>query len=115
MAFSYVESSATIGTTERSLTLDSTSGVPATDTSAAYVQIILDIANITSADSFELAIYEKTRTADTQRVLNKVFLTAGPFGLYVHPALHLARGWDVTLKKLSGTDRVINWSLRKSS
>jgi hypothetical protein len=39
-------------------------------------------------------------------------LTGGTADLWISPALMLGNGWDVTVQKLTGTDRVIEWSIR---
>lgn len=114
MAFAYSENSATIGTTEYSLPANAnySSGSPQTD--ACYLQIWLDLNALISGDQYEMRIYEKVRSADTQRVVQTITFTGiQPEPIYVHPALHLRNAWDVTLDKLAGTDRSISWSLRK--
>lgn len=114
MAFSVTEGTETVSTTEWSLTTD-TAG-PDADTTECYVQIFVDLDALAAGDQYELKIYEKIQSGGTQRLLNAVVFT-GPQAnpIYVHPALHLKHGWDVTLVKLAGTDRSISWSLRKTA
>ena len=116
MAFTVLESSASITTTERSLPADTTTGVPTSQTTECYMQVWLDLNLLVAGDEFELAFYEKVQTAGTQRAVQRVTVS-GTQGtpIYVHPPLHLRNGYDVTLKKLTGTDRVINWSLRRTA
>lgn len=114
MAFSRTESSASITTTERSLPADTTTGVPTSQTTECYIQIWLDLSALAAADQFELKVYEKVQSAGTQRVVqNWVFTGVQGVPIFVAPGLHVANGYDITLKKIAGTDRTINWSLRK--
>lgn len=107
------ESSATIGTTERSLPADTTTGVPTTQTTDAQLQLFLDLSALASGDEFELALYEKVNgTGATQRKLVLATFIGVQEALYVAPALNLSNGWDLTLKKIAGTDRAIGWSIR---
>lgn len=109
------ESSATIGTTERSLPADTTTGVPTSQTDDGTMQVWLDLNALALGDEFELNIYEKVQSSGTQRKCVDPIRFVGPQGvapIFVSPALMMRHGWDVTLKKISGTDRAIPWSLR---
>ena len=105
---------ATISTTEWSLSTN-TSG-PDADTTDGVFQVFLDVNLIGAADLFRVRVYEKARSADTQRVVYEAFIS-GPQGSpeWVSPSLVLLHGWDVTLLKVSGTDRAIPWSIRQVS
>lgn len=102
----------TVSTTEWSLTTD-TSG-PDTDTTDGIYQAYLDVNAIAAADLYRFRVYEKARSADTQRILYEAFL-GGPQNapIWTHPAFVLMDGWDMTLLKVSGTDRTITWSIRQ--
>ena len=114
MAFSVIEGTETVGTTEWSLTTD-TAG-PDAEATACYMQAFIDLNALAAGDVFEMKIYEKIQSGGTQRVVaTATFANVQSDPIYVHPALHLVYGWDVTLKKLSGTDRSISWSLRKTA
>ncbi len=101
----------TIGTTEWSLTNNSSTIAAKTDQGG--LQIMLDLSALAAGDQFELIFYEKVVSGGTQRRSWRVAFTgvqADP-----HPPLPTVLvkwGWDVTLKKLAGTDRSITWSLR---
>lgn len=101
-----------VTTTEWSLTTD-TSG-PDADTTDGVFQIFLDVSAIAAGDLFRLRIYEKVRSGDTQRVIYDAYI-GGPqmTPIWVGPSLILMHGWDVTLIKISGTDRTITWSIRQ--
>jgi hypothetical protein len=56
-----------VSTTELSLTLNSTSGVPAAKTDKGTMSLVLDLNALLTGDQFEVRLYEKCRAADTQR------------------------------------------------
>jgi hypothetical protein len=104
----------TVGTTEHSMTTD-TSG-PDADTTPGVFQAFLDLNAVAAGDTFEFKAYEKVRTGDTQRAIYSArFTGAQGTPIWVSPTLVLGVGWDMTLKKLAGTDRAINWRISKVS
>lgn len=107
-AFSGTE---TITTTEWSLTTD-TAGPDAETTDGAY-QVLIDLSALAVGDVFEWKLYEKVLAGSTQRVAASARFTVGPSPIWVSPTVILLHGWDMTLKKISGTDRAIDWSIRK--
>lgn len=102
---------ATISTTEYSLTNNSTS-LQALGTDGV-IQVFLDLNAMIAGDQYQFRIYEKVTSGGTQRVLYEAIVT-GPQSppLMAFPALVLIEGWEVTGKKLAGTDRSIRWSIR---
>lgn len=103
---------ATISTAEVSLTTN-TSG-PDVETSDGIFQCFIDLNALIAGDVFELKVYEKVLTSSTQRlVFNARFAGVQGQPNWVSPSLILLNGWDFTLKKISGTDRSIDWSIRK--
>lgn len=110
-AFTGTES---VGTTEHSLTTD-TSG-PDVDTTAGVFQPFLDLNAVAAGDTFQFTVYEKVRTGDTQRkVYVAEFTGAQGTPIWAGPSLLLGVGWDMTLKKIAGTDRTINWRISQTS
>ena len=103
---------ATISTTEWSLTT-STSG-PDAETADGIYQVFVELNALAAGDVFELKLYEKTTASSTQRLVYSCRF-AGVQGapVWASPSFILLHGWDVTLKKISGTDRSIAWSIRK--
>lgn len=96
---------------EWSLTGDDTS-IDTITTDGIY-QFVLDLSALTVADTFEFKIYEKVRSADTQRVFyHAVFKGQHGSPIFVSPTFILLHGWDATLNKVAGTDRTITWSIR---
>lgn len=112
MAISEAHSgSASIGTTEYDL--PSASTTLSEQTADGIYQLLLDLSALTSTEQYRLRIYEKTRSASTQRVAQEVvFSGAQAEPVYITPALLLLHGWTFTLTKLQGTDRSIEWSIR---
>ena len=105
----------TVGTTEWSLTTD-TAG-PDADTTDCIMQALVDLSAMAGGDEFRIRIYEKVQGAgDTQRVAYQANMV-GPQSppLWASPSLILMHGWDVTVTKIAGTDRLIGWSIRKVS
>lgn len=103
-----------VSTTEWSLTTD-TSG-PDVDTTEGVFQAFIDLNALAVGDVFEFRAYEKARTGDTQRVVYSAqFANAQIQPIWTSPTLILGVGWDMTLKKISGTDRTINWRISQVS
>lgn len=109
------EGSASISTTEYSLTLSSTSGVPASKTAAAVIQIWLDLNALAAGDEYSLKLYEKVTSSATQRSLELARLKGAqgnPF--FISPAIMVKEAWDVTLDRIAGSDRTIVWAIRSA-
>jgi len=102
----------TVSTTEHSLTTD-TAG-PDADTTSGIFQALVDLNAVAAGDVFEFKAYEKVRTGDTQRMIYSArFANTQAAPVWVSPTLVLGIGWDMTMKKISGTDRAINWRISK--
>jgi hypothetical protein len=102
----------TVSTTEWSMTTD-TAG-PDADTNASVVQAFVELNNLAAGDVFEMRVYEKVASGGTQRlVYSAAFAGVQAAPLWASPPLILMWGWDMTLIKISGTDRSITWSIRK--
>lgn len=103
--------SASIGATETSL-VTNTAG-PDAETSDGAVQAVIDFNALAAGDQYRVRIYEKARSADTQRRILEAYVTGAQSDpIWTHPTLQLMHGWDVTLQKITGTDRTITWSIR---
>lgn len=111
MAISAVyEDSASISTSEYSLPNDSTVLTPIT-ADGIYQAFIYAVAMV-AGDEFQIKVYEKVLAGGTQRVLFDVNIVGPQSGPVVVPSLLLLHGWDITVKKISGTDRTVEWSIR---
>ncbi len=101
-----------VDTTEWSMTTD-TSG-PDVETSAGIFQAFIDLNALVAGDQFTFTVYEKVRTGDTQRkVYTATFSDVQVTPVWVSPTLILGVGWDMTLLKVSSTNRTINWRISK--
>jgi len=101
---------ASISTTEFSCPNNSTTLTPVT--ADGVYQVFLDTSDMVEGDQLQIRIYEKCRSADTQRIIYEAVLTDTMAVTWVTPSLILLHGWDVTLDALAGTITV-NWSIRK--
>lgn len=111
MTIAFTANSATIGATEFSLPANTTTGVPTSQTDDHFEQCKVYFVSTVAGDIFEVKIYEKVLT--TQRV-SYSFRVRGPTStIYTIPGEILGEGYDITVKKIAGTDRVVEWSLRK--
>ena len=106
------EGSATISTTEYSLTNNSTSLTAKTDDGC--IQTFLDLNALVAGDIYELKIYEKVQSAGTQRLI-ETWTFSGVQGkpIFVTPAMVFMHGWEITLKRTAGAERTIGWSIRQ--
>lgn len=110
-AFSGTEA---IGTTEWSLTTDTSYDTADAQTTAGLYQLVLDLSDMIAGDQLQIRLYEKCRSGDTQRVAEQWILTgAQSQPLWIGPAVMLMHGWDFTLDALAGTITV-NWSIRSA-
>ena len=101
---------ASISTTEFSCPNNSTTLTPVT--ADGVYQMFLDTSDMVEGDQLQIRIYEKCRSADTQRIIYEVVLTDTMAQTLVTPSLILLHGWDLTLDALAGTITV-NWSIRQ--
>ena len=102
----------TVDTTEWSMTTD-TAG-PDAQTDDGVYQAFVDLNALAAGDRYEFRLYEKVLSTSTQRlVYREVFDGAQDSPIYPSVSLTLIHGWDMTLVKIAGTDRSIDWSIRK--
>lgn len=103
---------ASVSSTEYSLPNSSTTLTPKTDD--GVFQLFLDVSGMAAGDQYEVKIYEKARSGDTQRLLGVSTLTGAQSApMFVSESFIFMHGWDFTLKKISGTDRTFYWSVRQ--
>lgn len=104
------ESSAAISTTEYSLPAASTTLAAQTDTCMA--QLMVNILAMAAGDSFIVRLYEKVISTGAQKLVDSWRLQY-PQDFLLMPAIVLHNGWDITIQKVAGTDRTVEWSIRK--
>lgn len=109
----YARTTGSIGTTEYSIVNNSTT--LAADTTKGIYQLWLDpVTNLAKADRFLVRYYDKVRASGgTQRVIFEATIYNAQSENWAFPPLPLGHGWDMSLKKLAGTDRAFDLSVRK--
>lgn len=102
----------TIDANEWSMTTD-TAGPDVTTVSGIY-QAVIDFSALLVGDGFEFRLYEKAISGGTQRLTGGPLLINGvqTVANWISPSFILGIGWDMTLKKVTGTDRSLSWSIR---
>jgi hypothetical protein len=101
-------------TTELSIT-GGTSSIQ-TRTGGGWRQLFVDAFTMAKGDEFEIALYEKVEgTGGTQRKCVLGRLTDVQSTLWCSPILPLINGWDFSIRKIAGTDRTIEASVRKAA
>ena len=112
MPISFTAGSATISTTEWSLPANASG--PTSQTTQGVFSFFIDLGALTSGETYAVRLYEKHDGTGTQRLIEE-WVLSGLQGspMFVIPAQLLGSGWDVTMVKLAGTDRTINWSIRR--
>lgn len=111
MTITIINDSATISTTEYSLPADTTTGVPTSQTDDCIFSAIIGLQNMIAGDQYEIKLYESDGTS--QQLIETWVLTGAQATKFILPAVILGVGWDLTVKRLAGSDRTISWSLRK--
>jgi hypothetical protein len=103
---------ATITTTERFLASNSTTKTDQTDD--GVFQLFLNMSALAAGDIYRVRVYERVTSAGTSRVVMEENV-AGPMGSphYVTPTMIFLHGWEYSITKIAGTDRSIDWSIRK--
>lgn len=103
----------TVGATE--FYIASASTTKTSRTTAGVYQVFLDLNALAKSDDFELKMYEKVRAASAADAVGMDLSLKGlrTLKIYATPSLHLANGWEFSLKKLAGTDQSIPHSIRK--
>lgn len=104
---------AAIGTTEYSAPSSANFVAGTGQTADGVYQIFLDVSDMVAGDQLQIRVYEKVRSADTQRIVYESVLSGAQADIWVSPSLILLHGWDVTLDTLAGTSITVNWSIRK--
>jgi hypothetical protein len=103
---------ATISTTEYFLASNSTTKTSQTDD--GVYQCFIELNNLVRGDKYVLKVYEKVRSASTDRVIFSATIANDQTDdNYVTPSLILLHGWEFSLIRTAGADRSIAWSIRK--
>lgn len=103
---------ASIGATEISLPRNASYDVAQYQTGDGIYQLELAVAAIAAGDQFEIKIYEAPTSAGTQGLVEAFFIDGVPASPTVQIDLGiLGHKWDVTVKKIAGTDRTVHWTI----
>lgn len=112
MALVTTEDSASISSTEYSLPADTTTGVPTSQSGGFILQAWVRIASIVAGDLFRVRFYRSINSGQVQ--MQEWFLDAQqPSWVMPSVLLGSTAGWDLTVTKISGTDRTVHWTLEK--
>lgn len=106
--------SAVIDTTEWSLTGNAAG--PLEESSDGVYQAFVDLANMQVGDTYAVRVYEEVlNSAGAQRlVFEAEYSGVQATPIRPTPPLFLGIGWDVTVQKIAGTDRLIDWRIAAS-
>ena len=113
MGLAITDGTATISTTEYYLASAST--VKTDQTDDALLSVWIEVESVAAADLFRIKLYEKVSAAGTQRSFEIGQITGAQVFPWVSPMLFVGHAWEVSVTKISGTDRVVRWSLRKAT
>ena len=109
----YTRTALTVSTVELSL-VSGTSALQAITTAGSY-QLWLDAANMAKGDEFQVRVIEAARAAGTGRELAEFSLKGVQTEVFFTQHFILLNGWDFTIKKIAGTDRAFDASIRKAA
>jgi len=114
MALVFANGTATIGTTEYSIAQNAnySSGSPKTTIGTVFAYV--DLSAMTATETYQLRVYERVN-GGTQRVFFEAVVSGAQAQGYTFPDQLLGDGWDVTVKKIAGTDRSILFSVRQNT
>lgn len=116
MPISVIQGSGVMGTPEWSMRAH-TAG-PSYSTDQGIYQVFINTSGMAQGDEYQFKVYDKATgfTGDLSLPIYQ-FNLIGPQSppIYVTPSLILGSGWDVTLRKITGTDRHLYWSIRRIS
>ena len=106
----YQQNNQSIGSTEYSLSNNSTT--IASQTTDAVISVWIDCPNMAAGDEYAIFLREKVTSTSTQRKTQLSVLRGPQPGPFISSPFQVGNGWDVTMQKISGTDRNFSWSIR---
>lgn|SRR5574341_634744 len=113
MALTLTNNSATIGATEYWLASNSTSKTDQTDD--ALLQVWIDFGAMLAGDVYEWRFVEKVNAGTQRTVMGPNRVVGVQDSPVVITGMFVGEGWEIGVKKISGTDRSIAWSIRKAT
>ena len=112
MAIAYEFDNVTVGTTELSLVSGNTT-LQSVDW-FAHRDLQLAGASLTASDLFHVRIYGAPTNTHAQIQWSEVIPVQGPSGKLVLPFFRCAYKFDITIQKITGTDRAFSWSIAEA-
>lgn len=112
MGISKTDGSASISTTEYFMMAGSTTAGSG-QTTDCVMQAFVDVENMAAGDRYEFTVYESVN--GTRKGLARIEVDGARDKHIVFPSFIVTDGWDVSGKRLAGSDRTIKWSIRTSS
>lgn len=114
MALTITRDSATIGSTEYFVLSDSTTATY--QTSDLILEVWFDLSALQVGDTYRIRAYEKVDGTNARTVFDSSAYT----GVQSPPLKRIevgivGEGYEVSIQKTGGTDRVIAWSIRTAS
>ena len=113
MSITTSEGQATISTTEWSIAFNAAAATSNNMSTPGVYQVFIDFSALTSAEYYEVIIYESAMAGTNGGTVLSTIIYQPSDPIWVSPALTLVNKWDMTITKVTGTDRSINWSIRK--
>lgn len=110
MAITITSDSATIDVAGRFLASDSAIGTY--QTTDCVLQVFLDLSALQAGDTFIVNFYEAVNGGTSRVFATTTFAGVQSPANWCSSQYLVGEGWEVTLAKTGGTDRVIPWSLR---
>lgn len=109
-----IEFSETITTAEYSILAGTTVGVPTAQTTEAIIEVVLDLSAQEAGDQVEVNYYEKPTATSLQKKIDTRTFTGAiwPPAILLEP-VHLKNGYDITIRKITGTNRLVGSSARR--
>jgi hypothetical protein len=83
------------------------------DTTDGVYQLWVDASTVAKGDVFKVRVYEKCLSGSTKDVFAQWSIMGVQSELFVTPTFILMHGWDMTIQKVSGTDRAFTASIRQ--
>lgn len=114
MAITENSGSATVSNTEYSFAYSANYAAASARTTDGVLQVFVDVSQMVSGDQFQFKVYEQVTNGSggSQRAVYISDLVGAQSEALVFPALTVMHGWDVTGKRIAGSDRTMWFSTR---
>jgi hypothetical protein len=113
VALTITSDQATISTTEYFIASDSTTATY--QTADVALEVWLDLSNLALNDDFRVRVYESVNGGTNRAVYDTTFSDVQTIPLVRIDCGLVGEGWECSIIRTGGADRVIAWSLRTVS